>query len=419
MRNTRFRTTRLLSIASLLLVVLTGCSSDTSSSGGGSSRAVEVDAGPVALRRLTAEQFTSSIHDVLGEHITVPSRVDPDDRRSGLLAVGATFAGVTPSGFEKYEAAASAVAEQALDAAHRADLVQCQPASVTSSDEACAKAFVERVGRRLFRRPLTGEELDARVTIANEAANTLGDFYAGLEIALASILVSPDFLFRVEEAEPDPANPSIMRLTSVSMAARLSYLLWNTSPDDDLIAAGENGDLVDEDRLAEQVERLLSSPRLEAGIRSFFSDLYDFKQFDDGLVRKDNALFPVYTQTLVEEAKEQTLRTIVAHLRADKDYRDLFTTTESFLTRRLGVVSGARPNGRWLGLLRLLRRGAQGRPTFPHQLQRALLASGPQLGDLARQIRPRGVALSGHPDPSGEHRLFDRRGHHGRASHRA
>ena len=338
MRYTRFRTTRLLSIASLLLVVLAGCSSDTSSSGGGSSRAVEVDAGPVALRRLTAEQFVRSIHDVLGEHITVPSRVDPDDRRSGLLAVGATFAGVTPSGFEKYEAAANAVAEQALDTEHRADLVQCQPASMTSSDEECAKAFVERVGRRLFRRSLTGEELDARVTLANEAANTLGDFYAGLEIALASILVSPDFLFRVEEAEPDPANPSIMRLTSVSMAARLSYLLWNTGPDEDLIAAGENGDLVDEDRLAEQVERLLSSPKLEAGIRSFFSDLYDFKQFDDGLVRKDNTLFPVYTQTLVEEAKEQTLRTIVAHLLADKDYRDLFTTTESFLTRRLGVA---------------------------------------------------------------------------------
>ena len=178
----------------------------------------------------------------------------------------------------------------------------------------------------------------ARVAIASEAANALGDFYAGLEIALASILVSPDFLFRIEEAEPHPGDPSTMRLTSVAMASRLSYLLWNTTPDDDLIAAGESGDVVDDDRLAEQVERLLSSPKLEIGIRSIFSDLYDFKQFDDGLVRKDTALFPVYTQALVEEAKEQTLRTIVAHLGADKDYRDLFTTTESFLTRRLGVA---------------------------------------------------------------------------------
>jgi hypothetical protein len=299
---------------------------------------VEVNAGPVALRRLTAEQFVRSIHDVLGEHITVPSRIDPDDRRTGLLAVGASFASVTPSGFEKYEAAASAVAQQALDATHRGDLVQCEPASLASSDEDCARAFIERVGRRLFRRSLTAEEADARVAIANESARSLSDFYAGLELALTSILVSPEFLFRVEVAEPDPANPATMRLTSISMAARLSYLLWNTTPDDELLTAGENGDLVDEGGLAEQVERLVTSPKLETGLRSIFSDLYDFKQFDDGLVRKDNTLFPVYTQTLVEDAKEQTLQTIVAHLIADKDYRDLFTTAESFLTRRLGVV---------------------------------------------------------------------------------
>jgi len=332
-RNTHLRTTHLPLITGLLLLAVTGCSS-----GADSPPTEKIDAGPVALRRLTAEQFSRSIRDVLGDHITVPSRIDPDDRRDGLLAVGATFAGVTPSGFEKYEAAANAVAEQALDTEHRADLVQCQPASATTSDEECATAFIGRVGRRLFRRSLTGEELDARVAIASEAAKALGDFYAGLEIALASLLVSPDFLFRIEEAEPDPGDPSTMRLTSVAMASRLSYLLWNTTPDDDLIAAGENGDLVDDERLAEQVERLLSSPKLETSIRSIFSDLYDFKQFDDGLVRKDTALFPIYTQTLVEEAKEQTLRTIVAHLSADKDYRDLFTTTESFLTRRLGVA---------------------------------------------------------------------------------
>ena len=315
-----------------LVLALGGCSSSTA------PVEVEVDAGPVALRRLTAEQFTRSIHDVLGEHITVPSRIDPDDRRSGLLAVGASFASVTPSGFEKYEAAAAAVAEQALGASHRNDLVQCQPASATASDEDCATIFIERVGRRLFRRSLTAEETDARVDIANQAANTLRDFYAGLELGLTSLLISPEFLFRVEAAEPDPADPSTMRLTSSSMASRLSYLLWDSTPDDDLLAAGENGDLVSDNDLAAQVERMLASPKLETGIRAFFSDLYDFKQFDDGLVRKDGALFPVYTQTMVEQAKEQTLRTIVGHLTADEDYRDLFTTRESFMTRRLGVV---------------------------------------------------------------------------------
>ncbi len=275
---------------------------------------------------------------MLGAHITVPSRIDPDDRRSGLLAVGASFASVTPSGFEKYEAAAAAVAEQALDPSHRADLVPCQPSDITASDDACARTFIEQVGRRLFRRSLSQAEADDRVDVANQAANALRDFYAGLELGLMSLLVSPEFLFRIELAEPDPARPSTMRLTSVSMASRLSYLLWDSTPDDELLAAGESGDLATQSGLAGQVERMLISPNLEIGIRAFFSDLYDFKQFDDGLVRKDNALFPVYTQTMVEEAAEQTLRAIVAHVTAERDYRNLFTTRETFMTRTLGVV---------------------------------------------------------------------------------
>jgi len=315
---------------SLLAALIASCSN--------TEAGVAVDAGPVALRRLTAEQYERSVHDVLGAHVTVPSRIDPDDRRDGLLAVGASFAGVTPSGFEKYEAAAATIAEQALDAAHRDDLVQCAPASLTSADDSCAEAFLRRIGRRLFRRSLSEDEIEARVAVARGATAALGDFYGGLELALTSLLVSPEFLFRVEEAEPDPANPAGMRLTSTAMASRLSFLLWNTTPDDDLLDAGESGELVEEAGLAAALERLLASPKLETGLRSLFSDLFDFKQFDDGLVRKDAALFPAYTQPMIAEAKEQTLRTIVSHLAEDRDYRELFTTTDSFLTRRLGVI---------------------------------------------------------------------------------
>ena len=204
--------------ASLCSLSLGGCSSDSAAG----VRVSAEDAGPVALRRLTAEQYERSIHDVLGRHITVPSRLDPDDRREGLLAVGSSFAGITPSGFEKYEAAAATIAEQALDAEHRDDLVPCQPESASAADDACARAFVEQVGRRLLRRSPTGQETEARVQIAAAAAEALGGFYPGLELALASLLVSPDFLFRVEEAETDPSDPSRSRLTSVSVAPRLS-----------------------------------------------------------------------------------------------------------------------------------------------------------------------------------------------------
>ncbi len=322
--------------AAALVGLLASCSSG--GNGGQSPSGPAVDAGPIALRRLTTEQFSRSIHDVLGEHITVPSRIDPDERRSGLLAVGSSFATVTPSGFEKYEAAAAAVAEQALDAGHRAELVPCEPAATSSSDDACALQFIEQIGRRLFRRTLTREEIDGRVEVARNASRVLGDFYQGLELALSSLLVSPDFLFRVETAEPDAKDPARLRLTATSIASRLSFLLWNSTPDDELLDVAESGELLDPHVLAAQVDRLVGAPRAEIGLRALFSDLYDFKQFDDGLVKKDAALFPAYTQTVAQEAKEQTLRTIVAHLAGGGGYPDLFTTRKSFLTRNLGVV---------------------------------------------------------------------------------
>ncbi len=123
------------------------------------------------------------------------------------------------------------------------------------------------------------------------------------------------------------------------MASRLSYLLWNTTPDDELLAAAERGELVEDDGLARQVERLLGSPRLENAVRAFFSDLYGFDQIEQGLVRKDPMLFPAFSQALIDDAREQTLRIVTDHLLArDGDYRDLFTTRQSFMTRTLGLV---------------------------------------------------------------------------------
>ncbi|MGB5809105.1 MAG: DUF1592 domain-containing protein [Polyangiales bacterium] len=319
--------------AAVLAIGLFGCSGDA-----GGDTAPSVQAGPIALRRLTTEQYSASVRDVLGDHIAVPGRIDPDERRSGLLAVGSTFASVTPSGFEKYEAAAGLVAAQALDEDHREDLVQCEPASTSSGDDSCATAFLERVGRLLFRRPLTSEELESRVSLASEASGALGDFYQGLELALASLLVSPDFIFRVEGAESDPTDSSRTRVTATTIATRLSFLLWNTTPDRELLDLADSGELLDPETLRAQVDRLLASPRAETGLRAMFSDVYDFRQFDDGLVNKDAALFPAFTQTIAADAKEQTLRTMVDHLTSGRDYRDLFTTRKSFLTRELGQV---------------------------------------------------------------------------------
>ncbi len=295
-----------------------------------------IEPGPIAMRRLTEAQYRATIADVLGEDLVVAGRFEPDSRVAGLLAVGTSHVSVTPSGFEQYESIARGVAAQALDAEHRATLVPCTPTDTT--DDACAAAFVRTVGRRLFRRPLADSELEPWVAIARDAASELGSFHAGLEVALATLLVAPEFLFRVETSEHDPVSGG-ERLTSIAMASRLSYFLWNTAPDEELLAAAERGDLVDDELLAAQVDRLLASPRVETSVREFFSDVYGFDAIDEGLVRKDPVIFPAFSQDLILDAKEQTLRVVIEHLLAeDGDYRELFTTRRSFMTRRLGLV---------------------------------------------------------------------------------
>ena len=184
-----------------------------------------------------------------------------------------------------------------------------------------------------------------------DAAAALGDFYAGLETALTTLLLSPEFLFRVEVAEPDPNAPQRQRLTAASMASRLSYFLWNTTPDEELLAAAERGELVDDAGLARQVDRLLASPRLEAAVRAFFSDWYGFDEIEEGLVRKDPTLFPAFSQALINDAREQTLRVITDHLldrgrRLPRAVHDPPVVHDAHARRRL---SGAGAHARWAG----------------------------------------------------------------------
>jgi hypothetical protein len=184
---------------------------------------------------------------------------------------------------------------------------------------------------------VTDKELAPAETLANTAADAKNDFYAGLVYGLAQLMDSPDFIFRKDIAEKDPSDPRKLRLTAYSKAARLSYFLWNTTPDDTLLKAAEAGELDSRAGLDKQVARMTGSPRLQDGVRAFFVDFLNFDRFDS--LAKDAAIYPVFSEKVAKDAREQTLRTLVDLLVAQKaDYRDIFTTRKTFLTRNLGVV---------------------------------------------------------------------------------
>jgi hypothetical protein len=291
------------------------------------------------VRRLTPDQYAHVIADIFGPTVTIDGRFEPDRRDGGLLALGAARVSVTAAGLEQYDAIARGIAAQVVDERHRATLLPCAPASPTAPDDACAQAFIADVGPRLYRRPLTDAEISAAVAVAGQAAAKLGDFHAGLAMSLAGMLDSLQFLFREERAVPDPEHAGQWTLDANSRASRLSFLLWDTKPDAALMAAAADGSLATESGLARQVDRMLASPRMEDGVRAFFSDMLQFDGF--ATLQKDAAIYPRFTFKVARDAEEQTLRTIVDHVLVRKgDYRDLFTTRETFLTPLLGSIYG-------------------------------------------------------------------------------
>jgi len=287
------------------------------------------------IRRLTESQYRATIADVFGPDIPVVARFEKGLRIEGLIQVGTSESGISPFSIEQYDAAANSIASAVLSAERRAHSLPCQPQAADRFDRDCAEAFVQHYGTRLFRRPLEAGELQRYVADARAGFSQLGDFYAGLEIALVGLLMSPEFLLRIERAEP--AKGPYAELDAYSKATRIAYFLTNSTPDDELIRAAAAGELDSRRGLARQVDRLIASPQFEAGLRAFFWDMLGFDKFET--LAKDPMVYPAFTPDVLRDAQEQTMRTIVATLlRESGDYRDLFTTRRADLTRALGVV---------------------------------------------------------------------------------
>jgi hypothetical protein len=291
----------------------------------------------VSLRRLTEQEYRNSIADVFGKHIEVRGTFEPTKRTGGLEAVSTALLSVTPVGFESFNKMANDIAAQVTAEKYRHKL-PCAPKDVKAPDDVCARTILSHYGLLLFRRPLTAAELENRVGLSRRMTERTNDFYAGMQYALSMLLQLPDFTFRTEVAIPS-ADGKSGTLDSYSRATRLSFLLWNTTPDAELLRAAASGELNTSAGLAKQVDRLMASPRLEAGIRAFFDDMLWLDTFDT--VSKDSLLYPKWGSAMATSAREETLRTVVdLALHNNGDIRDLMTTRRTYLDRRLAMLYG-------------------------------------------------------------------------------
>ena len=244
----------------LAVISLAGCSAQEPETHGTEPR----------VRLVTTDQYVNSMRYVFGAGIQLRVEFPPFERVEGLLGNSAASAGISSSQLEQFQGAAASVARQVVDPANREFLIPCKPVDETAADTACATEFLSSTGRLLYRRPLTGAELEQFVDSAAVGANTLNDFYAGLELALEAMLLSPDVMFIVDRVEPDPENAGHLRVDAYSLASRLSYFLWNSGPDAELLDVAASGELQTRRGLERTVDRMLASPRLDDGMRAFF-----------------------------------------------------------------------------------------------------------------------------------------------------
>jgi hypothetical protein len=293
----------------------------------------EVPAGPTGLRLLTPAQYQNSVVDVLGP-VAAPA---VGQWRSSLAAAQG---GVASAAVEDYEEAAHAVAAEVFtNPALRTQVTGCEPATATA-DDPCITSVLETLGRRAWRRPLTEDELARYASVATTTAELLGgDPWLGLQYAVAGLLQSPNFLYRVELGTPvSEDDPFLVRLDAYELASRLSYLVWNTTPDDVLLDAAAAGELEDSTGIATQVDRLFASPRSRTGVIQLFVDMYDLDVLLS--LQKDPALLPAFTPTVGPALREELVRVIDDTVLTQRDYRRLFDTDQGYVNAELAQLYG-------------------------------------------------------------------------------
>jgi len=316
-----------------------GGSGGSSSDDSGGPPPAEFEPGPQVFPRLTERQYRNNIEQLLGAPLPAPP-LEPDTNPYLFFNIGAASTTVSELGVQQYEEAAELLTRAVFDdAARREALVGCLPAAPA---DACVSGFIATFGRRAYRRPLSPDEQARWLGIAGELAN--GDAWQGLRFAVSGMIQSPHFLYRVELGEPDPADPDRRRYTGHEMASRLSFLIWNTGPDDLLLDAADRGDLLTEDGLLAEAERLLDDPRARTAIQEFFAQFLDLGRLDG--IDRDPVRYPLFSPTMIASMRTE-VQLLVDDLihRRDGDIRSIFSTRNTFVNSELAALYGVEAEG--------------------------------------------------------------------------
>ena len=244
-----------------------------------------VQPGPAPIRRLNRSQYSNTIRDLLDIQFEAGRHLPEDGAGGEGFDNAAETLFLSPIHAEKYlEAAKESLSFALKDTRTRAKIFVAQPGPHLAPAKA-AKQILSAFLPRAFRRPVTEPETDRYLALFSAAVKRGDKFDAAMQYALEAVLISPDFLFRIEEPNP---TPEIRRINDYELASRLSYFLWNSMPDEQLFDLAAKGTLHEPDTLKKQITRML-----DPGVR--------FKDTDDDVRLIKNAKVEAFAQQFVEQ----------------------------------------------------------------------------------------------------------------------
>ena len=217
------------------------------------------------------------------------------------------------------------------DTPSRRRIFVCRPRR-SRDEEACATTIITTLARRAYRRTISKDEIPS-LMIPYKSARDTRSFDDGIRLALQRILVSPDFLFRVEVDPAGAPSGSAYRVSDVELASRLSFFLWSSSPDDELLSLAERGKLKEPAVLEQQVKRMWADSRANTLVSNFVGQWLHLRNIE--AVLPDPAAFPDFDENLRVALARETDLFFESMLREDRSLLDLLRADYTFLNERL------------------------------------------------------------------------------------
>jgi len=284
-------------------------------------------------------EFSFRARVTAGKHILRAATVDQDLKPFQYLDESGSGDFIDPNYFEIRGPFGKA--KRAIHDAHR-KLMVCTPAN-KAEEAPCAEKILGPVVRRAYRRPITVADLERHLLLAAEARAEGFPFEEQIRLALQGILVSPQFLFRIEHDRPSVTNTgaatdAIRDLSPVELASRLSYFLWSSMPDDALLSAAESGQLQTREQILSQVKRMLADPKASAFTEAFAGQWLRLRNLDQW--QPDSDLFPDFDNNLRLAMRRETELVFETLLHENGTIDDFLAADFTFLNQRLAKHYG-------------------------------------------------------------------------------